>query len=310
MKLQKKTSLGQKLGYQQCNHVERRNPGSEKYQSVLLEIGGKSWKQWVRNEEIGDNRKMKPWQFHFGQKVCSWYPGQSHLHNGTQMENQKKHKNTDGITMKESNAEMRRAGGQFWNPRIIFVVSTLPLSGQQWQWFVAPLLHFWENPAIHPSLSATPVLPDISSENIFTKTVIFLAENLPNYSSGENWSKRWFPLRIIRRWVIFIWKEKAEEPISRGIKANKKWPEQKPPSNYLENWNFSEEELDTKKCQQKLSGHDSWEEEYASSWKRNVISWGGGWIRKVAFPLQKLRITGSSTQPQQLERKKLASAPI
>ena len=76
MKLQKKTSLGKKLGYQQCNHVERRNPGSEKYQSVLLEIGGKSWKQWVRNEEIGDNRKMKPWQFHFGQKVCSWYPGQ------------------------------------------------------------------------------------------------------------------------------------------------------------------------------------------------------------------------------------------
>ena len=32
-----------------------------------------------RREEIGDKRKMNPWQFHFGQKLCSWYLG--HLHN-------------------------------------------------------------------------------------------------------------------------------------------------------------------------------------------------------------------------------------
>ena len=47
----------------------------------------------------------------------------------------------------------------------------------------------------------------------------------PKYSSGENWSKGWFPVRIIRRRVILIWKEKAEKPISRGIKADKKWAE-------------------------------------------------------------------------------------
>ena len=62
-----KTSLGQKLRSGQCDHVERRNLGSEKYQSVLP--GLKTMR--VRNEEIGDNRKMKPWQFHFGQKLCS-----------------------------------------------------------------------------------------------------------------------------------------------------------------------------------------------------------------------------------------------
>ena len=35
-----KTCLGQKLDYLQCNHVERRNPGSKKYQSVLPELAG------------------------------------------------------------------------------------------------------------------------------------------------------------------------------------------------------------------------------------------------------------------------------
>ena len=52
-----------------------------------------------RWEEIGDKRKMNPWQFHFEQKLCSWYLG--HLHNnGTQVggkENTKKQKSTKKI---------------------------------------------------------------------------------------------------------------------------------------------------------------------------------------------------------------------
>ena len=49
----KKNSLGQKFGQQQCNHVERRNPGSEKYQSVLLELEVK-----VENNE-SEMRKLE-----------------------------------------------------------------------------------------------------------------------------------------------------------------------------------------------------------------------------------------------------------
>ena len=42
--------------------------------------------------------------------------------------------------------------------------------------------------------------------------------------------------------------------------------------------------------QKRGKNNGNWKVEFAS-WKQNVISWGGGWIRKVAFPLQKLRIT-------------------
>ena len=196
-----------------------------------------------------------------------------------------------------------RFGRQFWNPWLFLLYQHCHYPGNSGSDLLPHCCTFEKiRQYILPSLQ--PQCCRTFHQKIFLPKPWFSWRKIwPKYSSGENWSKRWFPLRIIRRWVIFIWKEKAEEPISRGIKADNKWLEQKTSLQLFGKQKFSEEELDTKKCQQKLSGHDSWEEEYASSWKRNVISWGGVWIRKVAFPLQKLRITGSSTRPQQLERK-------
>ena len=58
----------------------------------------------------------------------------------------------------------------FLSLMIIFVASTLPLSGQQWQWFVGPLLHFWE--IWQYIRSATP--SDFSSEKIFARRKLLL----------------------------------------------------------------------------------------------------------------------------------------
>ena len=69
----------------------------------MLTVGQSVLRDKVENnerwEEIGDKRKMNPWQFHFAQKLCSWYLG--HLHNnGTQVgeeKTRKKPKNTRKI---------------------------------------------------------------------------------------------------------------------------------------------------------------------------------------------------------------------
>ena len=250
---------------------------------------------------------MKPWQFHFGQKVCSWYPGQPPAQwntDGKSKETQKPRWDNNEIRKKKWTQKWGQID-EIWRTvlesLIIFVVSTLPLSGQQWQWFVAPLLHFWENPAIHPSLSATQLLPDISSENIFTE--IFLPENLAKIflgrklvkaliSSEDNQTMGNFHLKGKSRRTNFMQNKSWQKMTGAELSAPIIWKAE----------NFLKKNQSQESGEKNMSGQESWKAEFAS-WKQNVISWWGAWIRKVAFPLQKLRITGSSTRPQQLERK-------
>ena len=69
--------------------------------------------------------------------------------------------------------------------------------------YIRPTVICWSIVALLWKSILPSATPDISSEKIFRP-------KLRKYFSGENWSKRWFPLRIIRRWVIFIGKQKGD----------------------------------------------------------------------------------------------------
>ena len=69
--------------------------------------------------------------------------------------------------------------------------------------YIRPTVICWSIVALLGKSILPSATPDISSEKIFRP-------KLRKYFSGENWSKRWFPLRIIRRWVIFIGTQKVD----------------------------------------------------------------------------------------------------